>query len=102
MKKFLVSYSWLILLFLYFPMMVLMVYSFNDSRINAEWEGFTFHWYTDLFQKQDVIDAFVNSMTIAIVTTIVTTVLGVIFAIALHRYKYRYEGRLTVLYIYRF
>ncbi|MBL1705809.1 ABC transporter permease, partial [Klebsiella pneumoniae] len=44
MKKFLVSYSWLILLFLYFPMMVLMVYSFNDSRINAEWEGFTFHW----------------------------------------------------------
>ena len=62
MKKFLVSYSWLILLFLYFPMMVLMVYSFNDSRINAEWEGFTLHWYTDLFQKQDVIDAFVNSI----------------------------------------
>ena len=65
-EEVLVSYSWLILLFLYFPMMVLMVYSFNDSRINAEWEGFTFHWYTDLFQKQDVIDAFVNSMTIAV------------------------------------
>ena len=97
MKKFLVSYSWLILLFLYFPMMVLMVYSFNDSRINAEWEGFTLHWYTDLFQKQDVIDAFVNSMTIAVITTIVTTVLGVIFAIALHRYKYRFEGAINGL-----
>ncbi|MEH7462840.1 ABC transporter permease, partial [Bacillus thuringiensis] len=51
MKKFLVTYSWLILLFLYLPMMVLMMYSFNDSRINAEWQGFTLHWYTDLFQK---------------------------------------------------
>ena len=97
MKKFLVSYSWLILLFLYFPMMVLMVYSFNDSRINAEWEGFTFHWYIDLFQKQDVIDAFVNSITIAVITTIVTTVLGVFFAIALHRYKYRFEGAINGL-----
>lgn len=47
--------------------------------------------------KQDVIDAFVNSMTIAVVTTIVTTVLGVIFAIALHRYKYRYEGAINGL-----
>ena len=47
--------------------------------------------------KQDVIDAFVNSMTIAIVTAIVTTVLGVIFAIALHRYKYRYEGAINGL-----
>ncbi|EJQ40626.1 hypothetical protein IEC_00508 [Bacillus toyonensis] len=97
MKKFLVSYSWFILLFLYFPMMVLMVYSFNDSRINAEWEGFTFHWYTDLFQKQDVIDAFVNSMTIAVITTVVTTILGMFFAIALHRYKYRFEGAINGL-----
>ena len=47
--------------------------------------------------KQDVIDAFVNSMTIAVVTAIVTTVLGVIFAIALHRYKYRYEGAINGL-----
>ncbi|MGI2750944.1 ABC transporter permease [Bacillus cytotoxicus] len=97
MKKFLVSYSWLILLFLYFPMMVLMVYSFNDSRINAEWQGFTFHWYTDLFQKQDVIDALVNSITIALITTFVTTALGVFFAVALHRYKYRFEGAINGL-----
>ena len=60
-------------------------------------EGFTFHWYTDLFQKQDVIDAFVNSITIAVITTIVTTVLGVFFAIALHRYKYRFEGAINGL-----
>ncbi len=39
-------------------------------------KAFTFHWYTDLFQKQDVIDAFVNSMTIAVITTVVTTILG--------------------------
>lgn len=97
MKKFLVTYSWLILLFLYLPMMVLMVYSFNDSRINAEWQGFTLHWYTDLFQQQDVLDAFVNSLTIAVVTTIVSTLLGILFAVALHRYKYRFEGAINGL-----
>ena len=97
MKKFLISYSWLILLFLYLPMIVLMVYSFNDSKINAEWEGFTLHWYTDLFQQQDVIDALMNSLTIAIITTIVTTVLGVICAVALHRYKYRFQGAINGL-----
>lgn len=97
MKKFLVTYSWLILLFLYLPMMVLMLFSFNDSRINAEWKGFTLHWYTDLFQKQDVIDALINSLTIAVVTTIVSTVLGVLIAIALHRYKYRFEGAINGL-----
>lgn len=47
--------------------------------------------------KQDVIDAFVNSITIAVITTIVTTVLGVFFAIALHRYKYRFEGAINGL-----
>ncbi len=49
------------------------------------------------FKKQDVIDAFVNSITIAVITTIVTTVLGVFFAIALHRYKYRFEGAINGL-----
>lgn len=97
MKKFLLAYSGLILLFLYVPMMVLMVYSFNDSRINAEWGGFTLHWYTDLFQKQAVIDALLNSLTIALITTFVTTLLGVCFALALHRYKYRFEGAINGL-----
>ncbi|WP_369900537.1 ABC transporter permease [Bacillus manliponensis] len=97
MKKFLLAYSWLILLFLYVPMMVLMVYSFNDSRINAEWGGFTLHWYTDLFQKEAVIDALINSLTIAFITTFVTTLLGVCFAVALHRYKYRFEGAINGL-----
>lgn len=102
MKKFLVSYSWLILLFLYFPMMVLMVYSFNDSRINAEWEGFTFHWYTDLFQKQDVIDAFINSMTIAVITTVVTTILGVFLRLPYIVINIVLKGQLMVLYTYQF
>lgn len=97
MKKFLVGYSWVILLFLYLPMLILMLYSFNDSAINAEWEGFTLHWYTDLFQQQDVIDALINSLTIAIITTFVTIILGLCFALALHRYKYRFKGAINGL-----
>ena len=97
MKKFLVSYSWLILLFLYFPMMVLMVFLQRFALMrNGDYIPLVYRFIS----KQDVIDAFVNSMTIADCNNVVTTVLGVI--LRLHRYKYRYEGRLTVLYIYRF
>ncbi|MFD3447462.1 ABC transporter permease [Microbacteriaceae bacterium 4G12] len=92
MKKFLVSYSWLILLFLYLPMLVLMVYSFNDSRINAEWKGFTLHWYTDLFENPDVISAFLNTMIIALTATVLSTIIGTLCALGLHRYKYRFKG----------
>ncbi|MDG4657491.1 ABC transporter permease [Ectobacillus antri] len=97
MKKFLISYSWLVLLFLYLPMMVLIAYSFNDSRINAEWKGFTLHWYSDVLQNPDVLSAFVNSLLIALVTTLVATVLGTLFALALHRYTYRFKGALDGL-----
>ncbi|WP_028399403.1 ABC transporter permease [Ectobacillus panaciterrae] len=94
MKKFLVTYSWLVLLFLYLPMMVLVVYSFNDSRINAQWKGFTLHWYSDLLQNSDVISAFINSLVIALAATLLATVMGTLCAIALHRYTYRFKHAL--------
>ncbi|MBO9128487.1 ABC transporter permease [Bacillus sp. 165] len=97
MKKFLVTYAWLILLFLYFPMIVLMVYSFNDSKINAQWQGFTFDWYIMLFQDPDVLNAFLNSLIIAVVTTIVATIIGTFCAVALHRYTYRFKPALNGL-----
>lgn len=81
-----------VLAFLYIPIMVLVIYSFNDSKINATWTGFTFDWYVQLFQNPRVIEAAINSLTIAIVTTVVATVLGTLFALAMHRYAYRLKG----------
>jgi spermidine/putrescine transport system permease protein len=91
MKKALLAYSWCVLLFLYVPIMVLVVYSFNDSRMNAEWSGFTLHWYYDVLGDPNVIGAFANSMWIASVTTVVATVAGTLCALGLYRYTYRFQ-----------
>lgn len=95
MKKALLTYSSFILLFLYIPLVILALYSFNDSRINAAWKGFTLHWYVDLFQNEAVIDAFLNSLLIALVTTAAATALGTLCALGLHTYKQRTRTMLS-------
>jgi len=69
-----------------------MIFSFNSSRINADWSGFTLDWYKNLFNNPQVVDALFNSLFIVIVTTVLATVLGTIGALALHRYKYRFKS----------
>jgi spermidine/putrescine transport system permease protein len=69
-----------------------MIFSFNASRINADWSGFTLDWYKNLFNNPQVVDALFNSLFIAIVTTVLATVLGTIGALALHRHKYRFKS----------
>ena len=50
-------YSFLIYAFLYIPIVVLIAYSFNDSKYRGKWSGFTLRWYTDLFQDPDILRA---------------------------------------------
>ena len=86
-----VAYSLTILAFLYLPLLILAMYSFNESRINAVWTGFTFNWYEALFQNRRVLEALTNSLFIAVISTIASTTLGTIAAIALNRYQYKYK-----------
>jgi spermidine/putrescine transport system permease protein len=79
----LVAYSLAILAFLYLPLLILSLYSFNDSRINAVWTGFTFKWYAALLENDRVLEALGNSLLIASVTTVVSTVMGTLAALAL-------------------
>ena len=72
-------------LFLYVPLAIVVAYSFNDSRLNAEWVGFTLDWYRLLFQNDEMIEAAVNSLIIATVASLVSTVLGTMAGFALHR-----------------
>ncbi|HYA19931.1 MAG TPA: ABC transporter permease [Burkholderiales bacterium] len=81
------SASVLVYAFLYVPLIIVVVYSFNDSRLNAEWVGFTLNWYRVLFHDRQMIGAAVNSLTIAIVSSLVATALGTMAGIAIHRYK---------------
>ena len=85
----LVAYSLAILAFLYLPLLILSLYSFNDSRINAVWTGFTFKWYAALLENDRALEALGNSLLIASVTTVVSTVMGTLAALALHRYQYK-------------
>ena len=75
--------------FLYVPLVIVVVYSFNDSRLNAEWVGFTFGWYGKLFHNDDMLAAAGNSLVIALVASLVSTVLGTMAGVALSRYRMR-------------
>ncbi|MDQ5847689.1 MAG: ABC transporter permease, partial [Pseudomonadota bacterium] len=73
-------------LFLYVPLAIVVVYSFNDSRLNAEWVGFTLDWYRKLAGNGEMIEAAVNSLIIATVASLLATVLGTMAGFALHRH----------------
>jgi spermidine/putrescine transport system permease protein len=75
--------------FLYLPLAIVVAYSFNDSRLNAEWVGFTWHWYQVLLHDEDMLIAAGNSLFIALVSSLAATVLGTMAGIAIHRYDFK-------------
>ncbi|CDQ38568.1 ABC transporter permease [Virgibacillus salexigens] len=97
-KKTLFVFTILVFAFFYIPILVLMVFSFNDSKIGTVWTGFTFDWYIRLFSNSQIIDAAFNSLFIAIVTTVISTVLGTLAALTLHRYGF--PGKRTVGFVF--
>ncbi len=86
----------LVCLFLYIPLAVVVVYSFNDSRLNAEWVGFTWHWYQVLLHDEEMLQAAANSIFIAICASLIATTLGTMAGIAIQRYKLRLLPVLTI------
>jgi spermidine/putrescine transport system permease protein len=75
--------------FLYLPLVIVVVYSFNDSRLNAEWVGFTLDWYRTLFAHDEMLAAAGNSLLIGLTVSLVSTVLGTMAGFAMYRYKLR-------------
>lgn len=75
-------------IFLYFPIVALMAFSFNNSRRNITWKGFTFKYYVKAFYNESLFDAFVNSLIVASISTVVSTVLGAMLGLALYRFKF--------------
>lgn len=78
--------------FMYFPIIVLTVYSFNGSRYSTHWEGFSLEWYRMLFQDRRIFAALMDSLTIAIVAVLVSAVLGTWMAIGLAKYRFWGKG----------
>src|SRR5262245_28938938 len=80
--------AWFIYIALYAPILVLIVFSFNQSKLNAIWTGLTFDWYGVLFNDAAVGKAATNTLIVALISTAVATVLGTMTALALSRYNF--------------
>ncbi len=81
----------LVMVFLYIPILILIIFSFNDSKIVAGWQGFTLKYYLKLFKDEQIKLAFQHTMLIALTSTLVSTVLGVLAALGLE--NKRFSGR---------
>lgn len=90
MKKFLKGlYIAVILLFLYLPIGVLMVLSFNESKSMSIWTGFSTRWYEEMFSNEMILDAVWNTFTIAICAAAASTVIGVLACLGISRMRSR-------------
>ena len=90
MKRFIERfYVAIIFIFLYAPIVTLIVLSFNSSRTRAKWGGFTTHWYSELFKNDAIMQALYNTIFIAIISSVIATLIGTITCIALNNMKAR-------------
>lgn len=94
MKKDVQGYGWfgrgwlsVTYLFLYIPIVVLIVFSFNSSRQSMEWSGFSLQWYASLMDDTEIISGFVLSLKIAVLTAFASVILGTFAAFVLNRYR---------------
>ena len=78
--------------FLYFPIVSLIAFSFNDSKRNITWQGFTLDYYQKAYDNVQLHQAFVNSLTVAAISTLVSTVLGAMLGLTLYRYRFPGKG----------
>jgi spermidine/putrescine transport system permease protein len=85
------------LVFLYAPILVLIAFSFNDSRRAATWQGFTLDWYARAWEDEALIEAAANSLIVAVAATSLATLLGTLLGLALHRYRFRAKAALVGL-----
>lgn len=79
----------LVFAFIYLPVLILIIFSFNNTRSVAVFTGFSTEWYTSLAQNRDLLDAARNSLLVALITTVVATIIGTLTALAMERYRFR-------------
>src|SRR6185312_8983655 len=80
------------LIFLYFPIVSLIAFSFNDSKRNVTWQGFTLKYYDQAFHNSGLQEAFLRSIGIALTSTVLSTVIGSLLGLAIYRYRFPLKG----------
>jgi len=74
--------------FLYAPILILVIFSFNSSRFVSTWEGFSFRWYGELFRDAAIMAALKNSLIVAVISTLISTLFGTMAALVMERYQF--------------
>jgi spermidine/putrescine transport system permease protein len=92
LQAFLCSWTVAVFVFLYAPILVLVIYSFNSSRLSSTWGGLTMKWYSQLMSNTLLVRAAENSVVIALITTVASVIIGTGGAWLMHRYRYQFEG----------
>ncbi len=95
-REWLTNMSWLGFIFLYLPVLLLIIFSFNDATVTSggrvvgasTWKGFTLDWYGVLAQNERIIDAAYNTFVVAIISTTLATIIGTMVALAMDRYNF--------------
>lgn len=95
----LTAYALAVYAFLFAPIVILILFSFNDSRRNFIWRGFTLDWYPTLFENEDLLAALGNSLQVALVAVVASTILGSLLGLGLARLRGRGRGPLELLLI---
>jgi spermidine/putrescine transport system permease protein len=93
-------WGWLVILWLSSPIIVMIVFGFNDGSgkvVSTKWHGFTLKWYQQLFVYNDLTTALWHSVTIAVFTTMIAVVLGTLMGVALGKYRFRGTGSVNLL-----
>ncbi len=87
----------LVFLFLYAPIFVLIVFSFNDSKSRTVWKGFTFNWYAELFRDSSIMSALSTTLLVSLLATVIATVVGTLTAVGLFNMKKRWRRPIMTL-----
>jgi spermidine/putrescine transport system permease protein len=79
----------LVYLFLHLPLLVLVAFSFNDSKFSVDWQGFTLAWYQRLLERSDIVRGLKASLIVGVASTVISAILGTLLALALARHRFR-------------
>jgi len=92
--RLLAAWTGFVFLFFYLPIAIMILFSFNQSKLNIVWTGFTFEWYAALWRDAVLVRTLQNSLIVATVTTALSVVLGTVGGWLLYRYRFRASGLL--------
>lgn len=90
-------YLGIILALMYIPILLVIIYSFNESRISSVWSGWSLRWYRELFRDRDIMEAMTNSLVLATVSSLSAAVIGTLAAVGMPKADLRSKGIIEYL-----